>query len=88
MLAEKLITPLQINQHLTMALEAGRSADERPVSASIVQSIISPNVTDWESTLARLGYDDKSIAGLLDTKTGEVRSLFKGPLKLRGLLSF
>jgi type II secretory pathway predicted ATPase ExeA len=81
MLAEKLITPLQINQHLTMALEAGRSADERPVSASIVQSIISPNVTDWESTLARLGYDDKSIAGLLDTKTGEVRSLFKGTLE-------
>lgn len=80
-LAERLITPLQINQHLAMALEAGRSADERPVSASIVQSIISPNVTDWESTLARLGYDDKSIAGLLDTKTGEVRALFKGTLE-------
>jgi len=63
-----------------MALEAGRSADERPVSAGIVQSIISPHVTDWESTLARLGYDDKSIAGLLDTKTGEVRALFKGTL--------
>lgn len=81
LLAERLITPLQINQHLTMALEAGRSADERPVSASIVQSIISPNVADWESTLARLGYDDRSIAGLLDTKSGEVRALFKGTLE-------
>jgi type II secretory pathway predicted ATPase ExeA len=80
-LAEKLITPLQINQHLTMALEAGRSADEQPVSASMVQSIISPSVADWESTLARLGYDDKSIASLLDTKAGEVRALFKGRLE-------
>ena len=80
-LAERLITPLQINQHLAMALEAGRSADERPVSAGMVQSIISPHVTDWESTLARLGYDDRSIASLLDTKTGEVRSLFKGTLE-------
>lgn len=80
-LAEKLITPLQINQHLTMALEAGRSADERPVSSRMVQSIISPSVADWEGTLARLGYDDKSIASLLDTKAGEVRALFKGRLE-------
>lgn len=80
-LAEQLITPLQINQHLAMALEAGRSADERPVSASMVQSIISPSVADWESTLARLGYDDKSIANLLDTRTREVRALFSGKLE-------
>lgn len=45
------------------------------------QSIISPCVADWESTLARLGYDDKSIASLLDTKTAEVRALFKGKLE-------
>jgi type II secretory pathway predicted ATPase ExeA len=80
-LAERLITPLQINQHLAMTLEVGRSAGERPVSASIVQSVISPSVTGWESTLARLGYDDKSIASLLDTKPGEVRALFKGTLE-------
>ena len=44
-LPQKLITPLQINQHLVMALEAGHAADERPVSAGIVQSIIAPNLT-------------------------------------------
>jgi hypothetical protein len=81
LLAERLITPLQINQHLTIALESGRRADERPVSASIVQSVISPNISDWETTLARLFYDDRSIVGLLETKTAEVRGLFKGTLE-------
>ena len=80
-LAERLITPLQIGQHIVMALEAGHSADERPVSAGIVQSLISTNLGDWEATLARLGYDDRSIASLLDTKPTEIRAFFRGRLE-------
>ena len=80
LLAERLITPLQINQHLVLALEAGLSADENPVSAGMVQSILSNNLSDWESTLTRLGYDDRSLATFLETKPGEVRAFFKGRL--------
>jgi len=80
LLAERLITPLQINQHLTMALEAGHSADECPVSAGTVQSVLSTNLGDWEATLTRLGYDDKSIGTLLEIKPAEIRAFFKGRL--------
>lgn len=80
LLAERLITPLQVNQHLVLALEAGHAADESPVSAGMVQSVLSNNLGDWEATLTRLGYDDRSIASLLETKPAEVRAFFKGRL--------
>jgi len=81
LLAERLITPLQINQHFVMVLEDGHSADESPVSAGMVQSVLSSNLGDWEATLTRLGYDDRSIATLLETKPAEIRAFFKGRLE-------
>jgi len=46
----------------------------------MVQSILSNNLGDWEATLTRLGYDDRSIATLLETKPGEIRAFFRGRL--------
>jgi len=42
LLAERLITPLQINQHLVMALEAGHSADESGLVPSLVEKFGDP----------------------------------------------
>lgn len=81
LLAEKLVTPLQIEQHLMLALEAGHDVDEKPVSASVVESILSgAHLTDWEGALCRHGYDQRALAGLLNIQPAEVRQLFRGEL--------
>jgi len=80
LLAEKLLTPLQIEQHLVMAIEAGHDADEKPISASIVDSILSGILTDWEGALTRYGYDQRSLSQLLNVPQPEVKLLLRGQL--------
>src|SRR3954452_8170745 len=41
LLASRLRTPLQIEQHLTLALETGYQASEKPVGEAIVDSVLS-----------------------------------------------
>ena len=52
-LATKLRTPLQIQLHLTLALEAGYQAGERPVSAEVVESALPRQMDDLEPTRTR-----------------------------------
>ena len=52
LLAARLRTPLQIEQHLTLALETGYQASEKPVGEGIVDSVLSKQV----STLEQAGY--------------------------------
>ena len=80
MLAARLRTPLQIEQHLTLALETGYQASEKPVGEAIVDSVLSKQIDDLEPTLTRHGYTAKVLAELLDTKPGEVRALFRQTL--------
>lgn len=40
LLATKLRTPLQVQQHITLALEAGYLTGERPITAELVDSIL------------------------------------------------
>ena len=76
LLAARLRTPLQNEQHLTLALEAGYQASEKPVGEAIVDSVLSKQIDDLEPTLTRHGYTAKVLAELLDTKPGEVRAMF------------
>jgi type II secretory pathway predicted ATPase ExeA len=55
-LATKLRTPLQIQQHLALALEAAYQAGEKPVSGEIVSSALSRQIDDLEPPLTRHGY--------------------------------
>lgn len=80
LLAEKLVTPLQIEQHLSLALEAGYDINERPVSASVVSTILSGVIGDLEAVLTRLGYDHKSVAALLNVTAAEARLFVAGRL--------
>ncbi|MGH2506392.1 MAG: ExeA family protein [Ktedonobacteraceae bacterium] len=80
LLAEKLVTPLQIVEHLTRALDAGHAANERPVSASIVSTVLSGLIENLEATVTRLGYDDKSLASLLNVSQAEARQFIAGRL--------
>ena|GEM_PF-409796 len=47
LLATKLRTPLQIQLHLALAFEAGYRTGEKPVSAALVESVLSASLTIW-----------------------------------------
>jgi len=82
LLATKLRTPLQIQLHLTLALEAGYRAGELPVSAEVVESVLSRHIDDLEPTLTRHGYRMKDLVEQLDAKPAEIRALFNNTLDL------
>ena len=80
LLAARLRTPLQIEQHLTLAFEAAYLFGEKPVTKAIVESVLSKQIDDLEPTLTRHGYDVRSLAEQFNAKQSEIRSLFRGQL--------
>ena len=46
LLALRLRAPLQIEPHLTLALEKGYQASEKPVGRAIVDSVLSKQIDD------------------------------------------
>jgi type II secretory pathway predicted ATPase ExeA len=80
LLAGKLRTPLQIQQHLSLALEAGYLTGERPVTAALVQSVLSRHIDDLEPQLTRHGYRMKDLVELFEAKPAEIRALFGNTL--------
>ncbi len=80
MLAERLVTPLQIEQYLSAALEEGYKAAQKPVESEIVEMVLARGLNDLEPKLIRHGYNAKAIAHLLNVGPGEVRSFMQGQL--------
>lgn len=81
LLASRLRTPLQIEQHLTLALEAGYQTGEQPVSAEIVESVLSKQLDDLEPTLTRHGYRLRDLSELVGAKPDEIKALFRNHLE-------
>lgn len=81
LLASRLRTPLQIEQHLTLAFETGYEASEKPVTEAIVESVLSKQIDDLEPTLTRHGYTPTVLSEMLGMKPGEIRALFKRTLE-------
>jgi type II secretory pathway predicted ATPase ExeA len=81
LLASKLRTPLQVQQHLTLALEAGYLTGEQPISMTLVENVLSKQLNDLEPTLTRHGYRMKDLVTQFDVKPAEVRALFSGQLE-------
>lgn len=80
LLAARLRTPLQIEQHLTLALETGFQASEKPIGEAIVDSVLSKQIDGVEATLNRNGYTTKVLTEMLGVKPAELRALFKHEL--------
>lgn len=81
LLAASLRTPLQIGQHLNLSFEAAYQLGEKPVTAAIVESILSKQIDDLEPTLMRHGYSVKTLAEQFGAKPAEIRSLFRNQLE-------
>jgi type II secretory pathway predicted ATPase ExeA len=81
LLAARLRTPLQIEQHLTLALETGYQASEKPITEAIADSVLSKQIDDLEPTLTRHDYSARVLTEMLGTKPGEIKALFKQTLE-------
>ena len=81
MLTTKLRAPLQVQLHLTLALEAGFQIGEKPVTAELVETVLSRQLDDWEPTLMRYGYRFKDMVEQFDAKPAEIRALFSSQLE-------
>jgi len=80
LLATHLRTPLQIEQHLTLAFESAYLAGVKPVTPVIIQSILSKKIDDLEPTLIRHGYNIKDLVEQFNAKPAEIKLLFRGQL--------
>jgi len=80
LLTEKLSTPLQIEKHLTLALEEAYKAGGQPVTIDILDLTLSKRIDDLEPTLVRNGYDEKVLGVQFRLKPAEVRRFLAGDL--------
>ncbi len=80
LLAERLVTPLQIEHYVTLAVEEAFTIGARPVTAEIVASVIAKDIDELESRLTRMGYNAKLLAQILNIRPTVVQSFFQGQL--------
>ncbi|MEO7497587.1 MAG: hypothetical protein ABIT83_26545 [Massilia sp.] len=74
--ASELGTPLQVQWPLTLALEAGYQRGEEPVTAELVETILSCQLDDLEPTLARHGFRLKDMTEQFDAEAAEIGAMF------------
>ncbi len=78
LLAERLATPLQIEQHLTLALEEAFQIGGKPVTPEVVESVLSKDINEMEPTLTRHGYTSRVLADLLNVHVAEIKKFLRG----------
>jgi hypothetical protein len=71
---------LQIEQHLTLALEKGFRIGEKPVTTDAVEAVLSRQLDDLEPKLTRHGYDVHNLAEQFNAKPAEIRRFLGGEL--------
>ena len=80
LLADKLVTPLQIKHYLTLVFEKSHEVGQRIVTAELIQTILAGSLDDLEPQLIRQGYNTKVLADLLNTRQKTIRSFLQGQL--------
>lgn len=80
LLANRLKTPLQIEQHLALAFEEAFRIGERPVSVQVVEAVLARHLEDLEPLLTRHGYTVRSLVEQFSAKPVEIRQFLKGEL--------
>ncbi|MCP4143436.1 MAG: AAA family ATPase [Chloroflexi bacterium] len=80
LLADRLMTPLQIHHYIILAFEQAFSTGIKPVTQEIVNSVIAQDINNLEPRLIRYGYSVKAIADNLSVRPKMVRLFLKGQL--------
>ncbi len=81
LLAARLRTPLQVEQHLTLAFEEGFRIGEKPVTAEVVEAVLSRQLDDLEPKLTRHGYNVRTLSEQFNARPAEIRRLLRGELE-------
>jgi hypothetical protein len=71
---------LQIEHYLTLALEQAYRLGEPCVTPEIVAMTLAPDLHALEATLARYGYNVRTLSEVLHIRQAEVRSFLQGQL--------
>jgi type II secretory pathway predicted ATPase ExeA len=79
-LSQRLSTPLQIEQYLTLAMNEAYQVGLKPITTEFMETVLAIGLNDLEPNLIRHGYDVKSIAQLLNVRPTEVRSFLHNQL--------
>ncbi len=79
-LAERLVTPLQIGQYLILALEEAYKIGQKPVTPEIIETVLAKDLNGLEPKLTRHGYNVKALADLMNVRPAEIRSFLHGQL--------
>ena len=79
-LGQRLSTPLQIEQYLTLAMNEAYQVGQKPITAEFMETVLAIGFDDLEPNLIRHGYNAKSLARLLNVRPAEVRSFLHGQL--------
>ena len=80
LLASKLRTPLQIEWHLTQALEAGYQTGGAPISVELIEMLLSKQLDDPETILTSHGYRLRDLVEQFDVRPAEIKALFSNAL--------
>ena len=67
-LSQRLTTPLQIEQYLTLAFEEAYRVGHKPVTPEIIETTLAQGLEDLEPRLVRHGYNAKNLAELLNIR--------------------
>jgi len=81
LIADRLVTPLQINQYLSMAVEEAYKSGLKPITAEIVESVLAKDIDGMEARLARNRCQAKAIAEILNVRPVVIQALFHGQLE-------
>lgn len=80
LLVDRLLTPLQIEHHLTLAFETAYIGDEFPVSEAVVESVLAKDIDGLEQRLTRHGYNIKALALTVNAQPKTIRAFLRGKL--------
>ncbi len=80
LLAEQLITPLQITHYLFLALVKGHTTGTKPVDRDVIESVLSPDLNALEPKLARQGYGMAVLCEHLNARRSDVKAYLRGQL--------
>jgi len=79
-LSDKLTTPLQFEQYLTLVFEAAYKVGQKPVEPNVIETVLAKDIDDLEPRLTRHGYNAKVLAEVLNVNLREIKSLLRGQL--------
>jgi len=88
LLISSLVTPLQINYYLTMAMEQAHLSCTKPITTEIIQSVLIPDLDGIEAKLARNGYNLQALCEILNSRPSEIKAYLLGQLNTNKLAEF